>query len=169
MRTAIKNAGIYGAENVGDITLTDEQRAAYDDMANQAQNGTNYNNVTAMEAITDACRMDGYVTSFDNTIFANGVSTLINDAKQPPAEAKQGLDVSELAMAHGLGNAVGTTLTQQVEAVQPLDSLGPDNNDSGMSKLDDATSSRATETMEALQDGRNSGFNSGNSSASDLT
>ena len=34
--------------------------------------------------------MDGYVTSFDNTIFANGVSTLINDAKQPPAEAKQG-------------------------------------------------------------------------------
>ena len=72
-------------------------------------------------------------------------------------------------LAHGLGNTVGTTLTQQVEAVQPLDSLGPDNNDSGMSKLDDATSSRATETMEALQDGRNSGFNSGNSSASDLT
>ena len=48
--------GFMGAENVGDITLTDEQRAAYDDMTNQAQNGTNYNNVTAMEAITDACR-----------------------------------------------------------------------------------------------------------------
>ena len=159
----------YGAENVGDITLTDEQRAAYDDMTNQAQNGTNYNNVTAMEAITDARRMDGHVTSFDNTIFANGVSTLINDAKQPPAEAKQGLDVSELAMAHGLGNTVGTTLTQQVEAVQPLDSLDSDSDDSGMSKPDGVTSSWVAETMEALQDGRNSGFNSGNSSASDLT
>ncbi len=159
----------YGAENVGDITLTDEQRAAYDGMTDQAQNGTNYNNVTAMEAITDARRMDGRVTGFDNTIFANGVSALINDAKQPPAEAKQGLDVSELAMAHGLGNTVGTTLTQQVEAVQPLDSLDSDSDDSGMSKPDGVTSSWAAETMEALQDGRNSGFNSGNSSASDLT
>ena len=100
---AIKNAGIHGAENVGDIALTDEQRAAYDDMTDQAQNGTNYNNVTAMEAITDARRMDGHVTSFDNTIFANGVSTLINDAKQPPAEAKQGLDVSELAIGAWAG------------------------------------------------------------------
>ena len=38
-----------------------------------------------------------------------------------------------------------------------------------MSKPDGVTSSWAAETMEALQDGRNSGFNSGNSSASDLT
>lgn len=72
-------------------------------------------------------------------------------------------------MAHGLGNTVGTTLTQQVEAVQPLDSLDSDSDDSGMSKPDGVTSSWAAETMEALQDGRNSGFNSGNSSASDLT
>lgn len=161
----------YGAENVGDITLTDEQRAAYDDMADQAQNGTNYNNVTAMEAITDARRMDGRVAGFDNTIFANGVSALINDAKQPPAEARQGLDVSETAMAHGLGNTVGTTLAQQVEAVQPLDSLNADNDTGGADQLKpaEADSTQVAETMESLQDGRNNGFNSGNGSASDLT
>ena len=157
----------YGADNVGTIEMTDEQRMAYDDMTEQAQNGNNYNDITAMEAITDANRIDGHNTSFDNTIFANGVGTLMNDAKQPPAEARQGLDVSEATIAHGLGNTVATNLASQVESVQPLDSLGDDN----PSQIESTGESlaQATTTMESLQDSQNSGFNSGNGSTSDLT
>lgn len=157
----------YGADNVGTIEMTDEQRMAYDDMTEQAQNGNNYNDITAMEAITDANRIDGHNTSFDNTIFANGVSTLMNDAKQPPAEARQGLDVSEAAIAHGLGNTVATNLASQVESVQPLDSLGGDNPNQIESTGESLA--QATTTMESLQDSQNSGFNSGNGSTSDLT
>ena len=157
----------YGADNVGTIEMTDEQRMAYDDMTEQAQNGNNYNNITAMEAITDANRIDGHNTSFDNTIFANGVSTLMNDAKQPPAEARQGLDVSEAAIAHGLGNTVATNLASQVESVQPLDSLGGDNPNQ-IESTGESLAQAAT-TMESLQDSQNSGFNSGNGSTSDLT
>ena len=157
----------YGADNVGTIEMTDEQRMAYDDMTEQAQNGNNYNDITAMEAITDANRIDGHNTSFDNTIFANGVSTLMNDAKQPPAEARQGLNVSEAAIAHGLGNTVATNLASQVESVQPLDSLGDDNPNQIESTGESLA--QATTTMESLQDSQNSGFNSGNGSTSDLT
>ena len=157
----------YGADNVGTIEMTDEQRMAYDDMTEQAQNGNNYNDITAMEAITDANRIDGHNTSFDNTIFANGVGTLMNDAKQPPAEARQGLDVSEAAIAHGLGNTVATNLASQVESVQPLDSLGGDNPNQIESTGESLA--QATTTMESLQDSQNSGFNSGNGSTSDLT
>ena len=157
----------YGADNVGTIEMTDEQRMAYDDMTEQAQNGNNYNDITAMEAITDANRIDGHNTSFDNTIFANGVSTLMNDAKQPPAEARQGLDVSEATIAHGLGNTVATNLASQVESVQPLDSLGDDNPNQIESTGESLA--QATTTMESLQDSQNSGFNSGNGSTSDLT
>lgn len=157
----------YGADNVGTIEMTDEQRMAYDDMTEQAQNGNNYNDITAMEAITDANRIDGHNTSFDNTIFANGISTLMNDAKQPPAEARQGLDVSEAAIAHGLGNTVATNLASQVESVQPLDSLGGDNPNQIESTGESLA--QATTTMESLQDSQNSGFNSGNGSTSDLT
>ena len=157
----------YGADNVGTIEMTDEQRMAYDDMTEQAQNGNNYNDITAMEAITDANRIDGHNTSFDNTIFANGVGTLMNDAKQPPAEARQGLDVSEATIAHGLGNTVATNLASQVESVQPLDSLGDDNPNQIESTGESLA--QATTTMESLQDGQNSGFNSGNGSTSDLT
>lgn len=157
----------YGADNVGTIEMTDEQRMAYDDMAKQAQNGNNYNDITAMEAITDANRIDGHNTSFDNTIFANGVGTLMNDAKQPPAEARQGLDVSEATIAHGLGNTVATNLASQVESVQPLDSLGDDNPNQIESTGESLA--QATTTMESLQDSQNSGFNSGNGSTSDLT
>lgn len=157
----------YGADNVGTIEMTDEQRMAYDDMTEQAQNGNNYNDITAMEAITDANRIDGHNTSFDNTIFANGVSTLMNDAKQPPAEARQGLDVSEAAIAHGLGNTVATNLASQVESVQPLDSLGGDNPNQIESTGESLA--QATTTMESLQDSQNGGFNSGNGSTSDLT
>ena len=157
----------YGADNVGTIEMTDEQRMAYDDMTEQAQNGNNYNDITAMEAITDANRIDGHNTSFDNTIFANGVGTLMNDAKQPPAEARQGLDVSEAAIAHGLGNTVATNLASQVESVQPLDSLGDDNPNQIESTGESLA--QATTTMESLQDSQNSGFNSGNGSTSDLT
>lgn len=157
----------YGADNVGTIEMTDEQRMAYDDMTEQAQNGNNYNDITAMEAITDANRIDGHNTSFDNTIFANGVGTLMNDAKQPPAEARRGLDVSEAAIAHGLGNTVATNLASQVESVQPLDSLGGDNPNQIESTGESLA--QATTTMESLQDSQNSGFNSGNGSTSDLT
>lgn len=157
----------YGADNVGTIEMTDEQRMAYDDMTEQAQNGNNYNDITAMEAITDANRIDGHNTSFDNTIFANGVGTLMNDAKQPPAEARQGLDVSEATIAHGLGNTVATNLASQVESVQPLDSLGGDNPNQIESTGESLA--QATTTMESLQDSQNSGFNSGNGSTSDLT
>ena len=157
----------YGADNVGTIEMTDEQRMAYDDMTEQAQNGNNYNDITAMEAITDANRIDGHNTSFDNTIFANGVGTLMNDAKQPPAEARQGLDVSEATIAHGLGNTVATNLASQVESVQPLDSLGDDNPNQIESTGESLA--QATTTMESLQDSQNSGFNSGNGSTSDLT
>lgn len=157
----------YGADNVGTIEMTDEQRMAYDDMTEQAQDGSNYNDITAMEAITDANRIDGHNTSFDNTIFANGVSTLMDDAKQPPAEARQGLDVSEAAIAHGLGNTVATNLASQVESVQPLDSLGDDNPNQIESTGESLA--QATTTMESLQDSQNSGFNSGNGSTSDLT
>ena len=157
----------YGADNVGTIEMTDEQRMAYDDMTEQAQNGNNYNDITAMEAITDANRIDGHNASFDNTIFANGVSTLMNDAKQPPAEARQGLDVSEAAIAHGLGNTVATNLASQVESVQPLDSLGGDNPNQ-IESTGESLAQAAT-TMESLQDSQNSGFNSGNGSTSDLT
>ena len=143
----------YGADNVGTIEMTDEQRMAYDDMTEQAQNGSNYNDITAMEAITDANRIDGHNTSFDNTIFANGVSTLMNDAKQPPAEARQGLDVSEAAIAHGLGNTVATNLASQVESVQPLDSLGDDNPNQIESTGESLA--QATTTMESLQDSQN--------------
>ena len=157
----------YGADNVGTIEMTDEQRMAYDDMTKQAQNGNNYNDITAMEAITDANRIDGHNTSFDNTIFANGVGTLMNDAKQPPAEARQGLDVSEATIAHGLGNTVATNLASQVESVQPLDSLGDDN--PNQIKSTGESLAQAATTMESLQDSQNSGFNSGNGSTSDLT
>lgn len=157
----------YGADNVGTIEMTDEQRMAYDDMTEQAQNGNNYNDITAMETITDANRIDGHNTSFDNTIFANGVGTLMNDAKQPPAEARQGLDVSEATIAHGLGNTVATNLASQVESVQPLDSLGDDNPNQIESTGESLA--QATTTMESLQDSQNSGFNSGNGSTSDLT
>lgn len=160
-------AAQYGADNVGTIEMTDEQRVAYDDMTEQAQNGNNYNDITAMEAITDANRIDGHNTSFDNTIFANGVSTLMNDAKQPPAEARQGLDVSEATIAHGLGNTVATNLASQVESVQPLDSLG-DDNPNQIESTGESLAQAAT-TMESLQDSQNSGFNSGNGSTSDLT
>ena len=160
-------AAQYGADNVGTIEMTDEQRMAYDDMTEQAQNGSNYNDITAMEAITDANRIDGHNTSFDNTIFANGVGTLMNDAKQPPAEARQGLDVSEAAIAHGLGNTVATNLASQVESVQPLDSLG-DDNPNQIESTGESLAQAAT-TMESLQDSQNSGFNSGNGSTSDLT
>ena len=160
-------AAQYGADNVGTIEMTDEQRMAYDDMTEQAQNGNNYNDITAMEVITDANRIDGHNTSFDNTIFANGVGTLMNDAKQPPAEARQGLDVSEAAIAHGLGNTVATNLASQVESVQPLDSLGGDNPNQIESTGESLA--QATTTMESLQDSQNSGFNSGNGSTSDLT
>ena len=157
----------YGADNVGTIEMTDEQRMAYDDMTEQAQNGNNYNDITVMEAITDANRIDGHNTSFDNTIFANGVSTLMNDAKQPPAEARQGLDVSEAAIAHGLGNTVATNLASQVESVQSLDSLGG-GNPNQIESTGESLAQAAT-TMESLQDSQNSGFNSGNGSTSDLT
>lgn len=157
----------YGADNVGTIEMTDEQRMAYEDMTEQAQNGNNYNDITAMEAITDANRIDGHNTSFDNTIFANGVGTLMNDAKQPPAEARQGLDVSEATIAHGLGNTVATNLASQVESVQPLDSLG-DDNPNQIESTGESLAQAAT-TMESLQDSQNSGFNSGNGSTSDLT
>ena len=160
-------AAQYGADNVGTIEMTDEQRMAYDDMTEQAQNGNNYNDITAMEVITDANRIDGHNTSFDNTIFANGVGTLMNDAKQPPAEARQGLDVSEAAIAHGLGNTVATNLASQVESVQPLDSLGGDNPNQ-IESTGESLAQAAT-TMESLQDSQNSGFNSGNGSTSDLT
>ena len=160
-------AAQYGADNVGTIEMTDEQRMAYDDMTEQAQNGNNYNDITAMEVITDANRIDGHNTSFDNTIFANGVGTLMNDAKQPPAEARQGLDVSEAAIAHGLGNTVATNLASQVESVQPLDSLGGDNPNQIESTGESLA--QATTTMESLRDSQNSGFNSGNGSTSDLT
>lgn len=160
-------AAQYGADNVGTIEMTDEQRMAYDDMTEQAQNGNNYNDITAMEAITDANRIDGHNTSFDNTIFANGVGTLMNDAKQLPAEARQGLDVSEATIAHGLGNTVATNLASQVESVQPLDSLGDDNPNQIESTGESLA--QATTTMESLQDSQNSGLNSGNGSTSDLT
>lgn len=160
-------AAQYGADNVGTIEMTDEQRMAYDDMTEQAQNGNNYNDITAMEVITDANRIDGHNTSFDNTIFANGVSTLMNDVKQPPAEARQGLDVSEAAIAHGLGNTVATNLASQVESVQPLDSLGGDN--PNQIEATGESLEQATTTMESLQDSQNSGFNSGNGSTGDLT
>lgn len=160
-------AAQYGADNVGTIEMTDEQRMAYDDMTEQAQNGNNYNDITAMEVITDANRIDGHNTSFDNTIFANGVGTLMNDAKQPPAEARQGLDVSEATIAHGLGNTVATNLASQVESVQPLDSLGGDNPNQ-IESTGESLAQAAT-TMESLQDSQNSGFNSGNGSTSDLT
>ena len=160
-------AAQYGADNVGTIEMTDEQRMAYDDMTEQAQNGNNYNDITAMKVITDANRIDGHNTSFDNTIFANGVGTLMNDAKQPPAEARQGLDVSEAAIAHGLGNTVATNLASQVESVQPLDSLGGDNPNQ-IESTGESLAQAAT-TMESLQDSQNSGFNSGNGSTSDLT
>ena len=157
----------YGADNVGTIEMTDEQRMAYDDMTEQAQNGNNYNDITAMEVITDANRIDGHNTSFDNTIFANGVGTLMNDAKQPPAEARQGLDVSEATIAHGLGNTVAMNLASQVESVQSLDSLG-DDNPNQIESTGESLAQAAT-TMESLQDSQNSGFNSGNGSTSDLT
>lgn len=160
--TFIRNATLehlranYGGQ-VQSLDMTDGEQAAYDQMAYQMGRGNNVSNVSAVNAITGVNRADGHDTNFDQVITANGVGALMQYAKQPPAEGRLGLDISEMAIANGAGNTVETKLASQVESVQPLDRLGSDQPDL---PTDNTTIDQAQSTVQLIANQQNYGMNS---------
>ena len=150
---------VYGDASDGDnpLQLTDEEQRAYDDMHQQMMMGNNVANVTAVDAITGASSMNSNTTGFDQTIQANGIGALMQDAKLPPSESRQGLDTSEMVIASQVGFTPETTLASQVESVQPLDRLGGDNpNEIRATGVD---IDQAASTLQLVDSGQNNGMN----------
>lgn len=150
---------VYGDASDGDnpLQLTDEEQRAYDDMHQQMMIGNNATSATAINAITGADVMNGHTTDFDQTIQANGIGALMQDAKLPPSESRQGLDTSEMVIASQVGFTPETTLASQVESVQPLDSLGGDNpNEINATGVD---IDQAASTLQLVDSGQNNGMN----------
>lgn len=150
---------VYGDASDGDnpLQLTDEEQRAYDDMHQQMMMGNNATSATAINAITGADVMNGHTTDFDKTIQANGIAALMQDAKLPPSESRQGLDASEMVMASQVGFTPETTLASQVESVQPLDRLGGDNpNEIRATGVD---IDQAASTLQLVSDRQNNGMN----------
>ena len=151
---------VYGDASDGDnpLQLTDEEQRAYDDMHQQMMLGNNATSATAINAITGADVMNGHTTDFDQTIQANGIGALMQDAKLPPSESRQGLDTSEMVIASQVGFTPETTLASQVESVQPLDRLGGDN----PNEIINATGvdiDQAASTLQLVDSGQNNGMN----------
>ena len=134
-------------------------------MVYQMRQGNNATNLASINAITGVDRYDSHNTGFDHTITANGVAALMQEAKQPPAEQRQGLDNSEMILAAGAGNTPDGQLSSQIESVQPLDNLGGDNPNEINATGQDID--QAERTLSFVDNAQNYGFNAGNDSISE--
>ena len=149
----------YGVDS---LEMTEGEQKAYDDMVYQMRQGNNATNLASINAITGVDRYDSHNTGFDHTITANGVAALMQEAKQPPAEQRQGLDNSEMILAAGAGNTPDGQLSSQIESVQPLDNLGGDNPNEINATGQDI--GQAERTLSFVDNAQNYGFNAGNDS-----
>lgn len=152
----------YGVDS---LEMTEGEQKAYDDMVYQMRQGNNATNLASINAITGVDRYDSHNTGFDHTITANGVAALMQEAKQPPAEQRQGLDNSEMILAAGAGNTPDGQLSSQIESVQPLDNLGGDNPNEINATGQDID--QAERTLSFVDNAQNYGFNAGNDSISE--
>ena len=152
----------YGVDS---LEMTEGEQKAYDDMVYQMRQGNNATNLASINAITGVDRYDSHNTGFDHTITANGVAALIQEAKQPPAEQRRGLDNSEMILAAGAGNTPDGQLSSQIESVQPLDNLGGDNPNEINATGQDID--QAERTLSFVDNAQNYGFNAGNDSISE--
>ena len=152
----------YGVDS---LEMTEGEQRAYDDMVYQMRQGNNATNLASINAITGVNRYDSHNTGFDHTITANGVAALMQEAKQPPAEQRQGLDNSEMILAAGAGNTPDGQLSSQIESVQPLDNLGGDNPNEINATGQDID--QAERTLSFVDNAQNYGFNAGNDSISE--
>lgn len=152
----------YGVDS---LEMTEGEQKAYDDMVYQMRQGNNATNLASINAITGVDRYDSHNTGFDHTITANGVAALMQEAKQPPAEQRQGLDNSEMILAAGAGNTPDGQLSSQIESVQPLDNLGGDNPNEINATGQDID--QAERTLPFVDNAQNYGFNAGNDSISE--
>ena len=152
----------YGVDS---LEMTEGEQKAYDDMVYQMRQGNNTTNLASINAITGVDRYDSHNTGFDHTITANGVAALMQEAKQPPAEQRQGLDNSEMILAAGAGNTPDGQLSSQIESVQPLDNLGGDNPNEINATGQDID--QAERTLSFVDNAQNYGFNAGNDSISE--
>lgn len=160
--TAQRLRAKYGVDS---LEMTEGEQKAYDDMVYQMRQGNNATNLASINAITGVDRYDSHNTGFDHTITANGVATLMQEAKQPPAEQRQGLDNSEMILAAGAGNTPDGQLSSQIESVQPLDNLGGDNPNEINATGQDID--QAERTLSFVDNAQNYGFNAGNDSISE--
>ena len=160
--TAQRLRAKYGVDS---LEMTESEQKAYDDMVYQMRQGNNATNLASINAITGVDRYDSHNTGFDHTITANGVAALMQEAKQPPAEQRQGLDNSEMILAAGAGNTPDGQLSSQIESVQPLDNLGGDNPNEINATGQDID--QAERTLSFVDNAQNYGFNAGNDSISE--
>lgn len=160
--TAQRLRAKYGVDS---LEMTEGEQKAYDDMVYQMRQGNNATNLASINAITGVDRYDSHNTGFDHTITANGVAALMQEAKQPPAEQRQGLDNSEMILAAGAGNTPDGQLSSQIESVQPLDNLGGDNPNEINATGQDID--QAERTLSFVDNAQNYGFNAGNDSISE--
>ena len=151
-----------GAE---DIRMTDEERAAYDDMMYQMRLGNNSTSVAAINEITGLDRISGSNTAFNQTIESNGVAAMMQEAKQPQSEKNLGLDVSEQVAAAGISSIEEGKLATQVEAARLFDEQ---NSDSAL-EMNAANVDKASEAVQAVDYSQNNGYMGGYGSTEQLS
>lgn len=155
------------AKEIGanDIRMTDEERAAYDDMMYQMRLGNNSTDVTAINEITGLDRISGSNTAFNQTIESNGVAAMMQEAKQPQSEKNLGLDVSEQVAAAGISSIEEGKLATQVEAAKLFDEQ---NSDSAL-EMNAANVDKASEVVQAVDYSQNNGYMGGYGSTEQLS
>ena len=151
-----------GAE---DIRMTDEERAAYDDMMYQMRLGNNSTSVAAINEITGLDRISGSNTAFNQTIESNGVAAMMQEAKQPQSEKNLGLDVSEQVAAAGISSIEEGKLATQVEAAKLFD----EQNSDSLLETNAANVDKASEAVQAVDYSQNNGYMGGYGSTEQLS
>lgn len=155
------------AKEIGadDIRMTDEERAAYDEMMYQMRLGDNSTDVAAINEITGLDRVSGSNTAFNQTIESNGVAAMMQEAKQPQSEKNLGLDVSEQVAAAGISSIEEGKLATQVEAAKLFDEQGGDS----VLEMNTANVDKASEAVQAVDYSQNNGYMGGYGSTEQLS
>lgn len=148
-----------------DIRMTDEERAAYDDMMYQMRLGNNSTSVAVINEITGLDRISGSNTAFNQTIESNGVAAMMQEAKQPQSEKNLGLDVSEQVAAAGISSIEEGKLATQVEAAKLFD----EQNSDSLLETNAANVDKASEAVQAVDYSQNNGYMGGYGSTEQLS